>query len=60
MGAGWPGRSLVPWAMPPVVVGIMWKLVYQPQAGVLNELLRRGNLPGENIDWLLEPGRSRR
>ena len=30
----------------------MWKLVYQPQAGVLNELLRRGNLPGENIDWL--------
>ena len=50
----WLARSLalVPWAMPPVVVGIMWKLVYQPQAGVLNELLRRGNLPGENIDWL--------
>jgi multiple sugar transport system permease protein len=50
----WLARSLalVPWAMPPVVVGIMWKLVYQPQAGVLNEVLRRGNLPGENIDWL--------
>ncbi|HEY5872863.1 MAG TPA: sugar ABC transporter permease [Gaiella sp.] len=50
----WLARSLalVPWAMPPVVVGIMWKLVYQPQAGVLNELLRRGNLPGENLDWL--------
>jgi multiple sugar transport system permease protein len=50
----WLARSLalVPWAMPPVVVGIMWKLVYQPQAGVVNELLRRGNLPGENIDWL--------
>jgi multiple sugar transport system permease protein len=50
----WLARSLalVPWAMPPVVVGIMWKLIYQPQAGVLNELLRRGNLPGENIDWL--------
>jgi multiple sugar transport system permease protein len=50
----WLARSLalVPWAMPPVVVGIMWKLVYQPQAGVLNEVLRRTNLPGENIDWL--------
>jgi len=50
----WLARSLalVPWAMPPVVVGIMWKLIYQPQAGVLNEILRRGNLPGENIDWL--------
>jgi multiple sugar transport system permease protein len=50
----WLARSLalVPWAMPAVVVGIMWKLFFQPQAGILNELLRRGNLPGENIDWL--------
>ena len=38
--------------MPPVVVGIMWKLVFQPQAGVLNELLYRAHLPGSNIDWL--------
>ncbi len=50
----WLARSLalVPWAMPAVVVGIMWKLVFQPQAGVLNELLRRAHLPGENTDWL--------
>ena len=50
----WLARSLVlvPWAMPPVVVGIMWKLIYQPQAGVLNETLRRLHLPGENLDWL--------
>ena len=50
----WLARSLalVPWAMPPVVVGIMWKLFFQPQAGVLNEGLRRGHLPGDNIDWL--------
>jgi multiple sugar transport system permease protein len=50
----WLARSLalVPWAMPPVVVGIMWKLVFQPQAGVLNELLYRAHLPGANIDWL--------
>jgi multiple sugar transport system permease protein len=50
----WLARSLalVPWAMPPVVVGIMWKLIYQPQAGVLNELLYRADLPGQNTDWL--------
>jgi multiple sugar transport system permease protein len=50
----WLARSLalIPWAMPPVVVGIMWKLFYQPQAGILNETLRRTGLPGENIDWL--------
>jgi multiple sugar transport system permease protein len=50
----WLARSLalVPWAMPPVVVGIMWKLFFQPQAGVLNELLYRAHLPGDQIDWL--------
>jgi len=50
----WLARSLalVPWAMPPVVVGILWKLVFQPQAGVINELLYRAHLPGANIDWL--------
>lgn len=50
----WLARSLalIPWAMPPVVVGIMWKLVFQPQAGILNETLRDAGLPGSNIDWL--------
>jgi multiple sugar transport system permease protein len=50
----WLARSLalVPWAMPSVIVGIMWKLFFQPQAGVLNELLYRAHLPGSNIDWL--------
>lgn len=50
----WLARSLalIPWAMPPVVVGIMWKLFFQPQAGILNELLYRGHLPGSTIDWL--------
>jgi multiple sugar transport system permease protein len=50
----WLARSLalVPWAMPSVIVAIMWKLFFQPQAGVLNELLRRGHLPGSDIDWL--------
>jgi multiple sugar transport system permease protein len=50
----WLARSLalVPWAMPAVIVAIMWKLVFQPQAGVINELLYRAHLPGANIDWL--------
>jgi multiple sugar transport system permease protein len=48
--------ALVPWAMPSVIVAIMWKLFFQPQAGILNELLRRGHLPGQNIDWLSDFG----
>jgi multiple sugar transport system permease protein len=50
----WLARSLalVPWAMPSVLVGIMWKLFFQPQAGILNEALYRAHLPGSQIDWL--------
>jgi multiple sugar transport system permease protein len=50
----WLARALtlVPWAMPAVMVGIMWRLIFQPQAGVLNEMLRRAHLPGAEIDWL--------
>ncbi|WP_031165570.1 carbohydrate ABC transporter permease [Streptosporangium roseum] len=38
--------AMVPWAMPPVVIGLMWRLVYHPDAGILNSML------GTEIDWL--------
>jgi multiple sugar transport system permease protein len=49
----WLARALaiIPWAMPEVVVGIMWRLVYAPDAGVLNETLRDLGL-GDGRDWL--------
>ncbi|WP_428985897.1 carbohydrate ABC transporter permease [Streptomyces pyxinicus] len=43
--------AIVPWAMPEVVVGIMWRLVYHPDVGVLNETLRDLGLGGGR-DWL--------
>lgn len=50
----WLARTLavVPWAMPPVVVGIMWSLVYRPDAGLLNEVLYRLGLQEVGINWL--------
>lgn len=49
----WLARALaiIPWAMPEVVVGIIWRLVYHPDAGVLNETLRDLGL-GDGRDWL--------
>ncbi|GLW11016.1 transporter integral membrane protein [Microtetraspora sp. NBRC 13810] len=44
--------AVVPWAMPPVVIGLMWRLVYHPNAGLLNSVLRDLGLIGQNIDWL--------
>jgi multiple sugar transport system permease protein len=50
----WLARTLalVPWAMPPVVVGIMWRLVYHPDAGLVNELFHRVGLDGLRHNWL--------
>lgn len=44
--------SMVPWAMPPVVVGIMWSLVYRPDAGLLNEVIYRLGIADSNVNWL--------
>ncbi|MCH6159719.1 carbohydrate ABC transporter permease [Streptomyces marispadix] len=50
----WLARTLalVPWAMPEVVVGVMWRLVYNQDAGILNSTLRDLHLISENVDWL--------
>ncbi|MGH3313437.1 MAG: carbohydrate ABC transporter permease [Streptomyces sp.] len=50
----WLARTLalVPWAMPEVVIGIMWRLVYHQDAGILNATLRDLHLLSGDIDWL--------
>jgi multiple sugar transport system permease protein len=50
----WLARTLVlvPWAMPAVIVGIMWKLIYQPDAGLLSNLIYRLGFGEHPIDWL--------
>jgi len=52
----WLARTLVlvPWAMPPVVVAIMWRLVYQPDIGLLNQTLRGIGIPIGELNWLAD------
>ncbi|HEV6953714.1 MAG TPA: sugar ABC transporter permease [Promicromonospora sp.] len=45
--------ALIPWAMPPVVVAIMWKMIYSPNAGPLNAALGAVGLP-DDINWLAD------
>jgi multiple sugar transport system permease protein len=50
----WLARTLVlvPWAMPAVIVGIMWKLIYQPDAGLLSNLIYKLGFGEHSVDWL--------
>jgi len=43
--------ALIPWAMPPVVVAIMWKMLYNPNSGPINGVVRIFD-PGFATDWL--------
>jgi multiple sugar transport system permease protein len=38
---------LMPMMIPPIAVALTWKLIYQPQFGVLNELMFRLGLPSQ-------------
>ena len=42
--------ALIPWAMPPVVVAIMWRMIYSPTSGPLNAGLNLFGLP--SVNWL--------
>lgn len=44
--------SLVPWAMPPVVIAIMWSILLNPQGGPFNGILRSFHLPYADRNWL--------
>lgn len=44
--------SLVPWAMPPVIVAIMWNLLLRPSSGPIDQFFTILRLPGAGTDWL--------
>ncbi len=55
----WRGlaRALVviPWALPSVIIGLMWTWMYDFNVGVINDLLLRIGLIDQPIAWLARP-----
>src|SRR5437879_12909446 len=55
------GRSLVrtltllPWIIPGVVVALIWEFIYQPNYGLLNDVLSRLGVRTERVAWLSSP-----
>jgi multiple sugar transport system permease protein len=58
LNAKLPGQTfarimvLVPWAIPPVIKGLMWRLIYHPDAGLLNNGLIALGVISQPINWL--------
>lgn len=48
----WRGLILVPWVTPVIVMGIIWKWIFDGQWGILNYFLKSINFISNNIVWL--------
>ena len=46
---------LLPWAVPLVVTGVMWRWIFNPQWGALNAILYSTGLIDRYIPWLSDP-----
>ncbi|MEW6264608.1 MAG: sugar ABC transporter permease [Thermodesulfobacteriota bacterium] len=47
--------GLLPWVVPDVVAGIIWRWMYDPVYGALNDLLMKLGLISGHIQWLSSP-----
>jgi multiple sugar transport system permease protein len=47
--------ALLPWVVPDVVAGIIWKWMYNPIYGALNDLLIRVGMLENPVEWLSNP-----
>ncbi len=43
---------LIPWATPPIIRGILWRQMYEPNTGAVNILLSNAGLISASINWL--------
>ncbi|MFC4307097.1 carbohydrate ABC transporter permease [Cohnella boryungensis] len=48
----WRGLMMVPWVSPVVIIGIVWKWIYDGHNGLVNHYLTEWNLIKESIVWL--------
>jgi multiple sugar transport system permease protein len=47
--------ALLPWVVPDVVVGIIWKWMYDPIYGALNDVLLKIGFISTPVEWLSNP-----
>lgn len=51
----WRSVLLLPMILPPVVAGVIWRLVYNPNFGVVNGFLQLVGVDTTRLTWLADP-----
>lgn len=51
----WRVVAILPWTMPDVIGGLVWRFMFDTLPGIVNSLMLRSGLSTEPIDWLGQP-----
>ncbi len=46
---------IIPWALPSVVIALIWRWIYDPNTGVLNDILIYLSVVQSAVPWLADP-----
>jgi multiple sugar transport system permease protein len=52
----WRVVAILPWTMPDVIGGLVWRFMFDTLPGIVNAVLLRTHLAAEPVDWLGQPG----
>jgi multiple sugar transport system permease protein len=47
--------AILPWTVPDVISGLIWRFMYNPTSGIINALFIRSGLINRYIEWLASP-----
>lgn len=47
--------AILPWTVPDVIAGLIWRFMYNPTSGIINDLLMRSGVTDQYIEWLASP-----
>lgn len=46
--------AIIPWSLPPIVNGVMWRWIFHPSYGLMNRVLINLHVISEPVQWLSE------
>lgn len=46
--------AIIPWSLPPIVNGVMWRWIFHPSYGLMNRILLNLSIISEPVQWLSE------
>jgi len=47
--------AIIPWAIPPIVCGLIWRWIFHPSFGLLNSVLLFIGAIGKPVQWMMNP-----